>query len=122
MIQDTDNTLLERQDKLNQLYWDLHVATVIAINEIKPEYRHGKIHVWLNFHIKGRNARVTPTLEIDTHQDIYNCTLTNAAQIKFDITDVYRQVDERLKRERLTWDKVALDKYKEHINDGYIAL
>lgn len=122
MIQDTDNTLLERQEKFTNLLWDLQVATIIAMDEIKPEYRHGTIQPWLNFNIKGRNARVTPLLKIDTHQDEVTCRLTNAAQIKFDVMEVYHQVDERLKRERLTWDMVAIDKYKYHVNDGYIAL
>lgn len=115
MILDSEKDRIQAINESTKLLLDLEKAVLYALSEITPNYRIGVVHLHLQFHIKNRKGyRVTPEVIIDCGNKI----VRNANDYRIDdINAIYDQIENRLTKEKLTWNDVDLDIYQECINN-----
>lgn len=126
MILDNNIDISTRIDKHTQLLKDLEEAVHYAISiyysyfqdreyfktHSESDWKAFETSFFLSFNIRGcKGTRVTPEVKVLLDN-------SHAYQVSLDGQDIFRQVDERLVREKLNWNNVELDIYKEHMYDS----
>lgn len=110
MMLDSDIAITQQNEQLIKRYKDVEEAVRFALTEIGLQYRvAGQHHVWLRFHFKRQShIAITPGVEIVTGDSF------NPATIELDMLDIIRQIEDRFRREHVTWDELEIDVYKDY--------